>query len=71
MIDRLLERGVEVARLHFRTHAREHAKNISMRGGPLLSTKKPIAILADLSGPKIRTGPLAGGGPVLLHRQRS
>src|ERR1700687_215429 len=29
--------------------------------------EKPIAILADLQGPKIRTGPLAGGGPVMLR----
>jgi len=29
--------------------------------------KKTIAILADLQGPKIRTGVLAGGGPVLLR----
>jgi len=29
--------------------------------------EKPIAILADLQGPKIRTGPLAGGGSVLLR----
>src|SRR2546422_2445104 len=29
--------------------------------------EKPIAILADLQGPKIRTGPLAGGGPGMLR----
>ena len=29
--------------------------------------KKPIAILADLQGPKIRTGALAGGGSVALR----
>jgi len=28
---------------------------------------KPIAILADLQGPKIRTGPLAGSAPVILR----
>src|SRR5260370_19939429 len=33
--------------------------------------EKPIAILADLQGPKIRTGPLAGGGPVLLRTGQS
>ena len=29
--------------------------------------QKPIAILADLPGPKIRTGSLEGGQPVLLR----
>jgi pyruvate kinase len=33
--------------------------------------QKPVAILADLQGPKIRTGALEGGGPVrLLNGQR-
>jgi pyruvate kinase len=32
-----------------------------------VALKKPIAILADLQGPKIRTGALAGGGTVLLR----
>jgi len=32
--------------------------------------KKPIAILADLPGPKIRTGPLERGQPVLLRAGR-
>ncbi len=32
-----------------------------------IERKKPIAILADLQGPKIRTGALAGGGTVLLR----
>jgi len=32
-----------------------------------IKRQKPIAILADLQGPKIRTGPLAGASPVLLR----
>ncbi len=32
-----------------------------------MQLEKPIAILADLQGPKIRTGALAGGTPVLLR----
>src|SRR5437660_5312803 len=56
------------ARLNFShgTHE-EHAKNISMLRAASIEHEKPIAILADLQGPKIRTGPLAGGGPVLLR----
>src|SRR5437899_3761039 len=68
MIDRLLGAGMDVARLNFShgTHE-EHAKNISTLRAAAVEHEKPIAILADLQGPKIRTGPLAGGGPVLLR----
>src|ERR1700674_111003 len=68
MIDRLLSAGMDVARLNFShgTHE-EHAKNISMLRVGSVEHAKPIAILADLQGPKIRTGPLAGGGPLLLR----
>jgi len=59
---------MDVARLNFShgTHA-EHAKNIASLRAAALEMKKTIAILADLQGPKIRTGVLAGGGPVLLR----
>src|SRR6201988_3189688 len=68
MIDRLLEAGMDVARLNF-SHGshEEHAKNFAMLRAAAVRLKKPIAILADLQGPKIRTGPLAGGSPVLLR----
>src|SRR5260221_7159742 len=68
MMDRLLEAGMDVARLNFShgTHE-EHAKNISMLRATAIEHENRIAILADLQGPKIRTGPLAGGGPVLLR----
>src|SRR4029077_20545789 len=68
MIDRLLGAGMDVARLNFShgTHE-EHGKNISMLRAPGGEDKKTSAILADLQGPKIRTGPLAGGVPVMLR----
>src|SRR2546421_12810801 len=66
MIDRLLSAGMDVARLNFShgTHE-EHAKSISLLRAAAIEHEKPIAILADLQGPKIRTGPLAGCGPGL------
>jgi pyruvate kinase len=69
MIDRLLDAGMDVARLNFShgTHE-EHAKNISTLRAAAVKHQKPIAILTDLQGPKIRTGPLAGGGPVRCAR---
>src|SRR2546421_3946952 len=59
---------MNVARLNFShgTHA-EHAKNIALLRAAALEMKKTVAILADLQGPKIRTGVLAGGGPVLVR----
>src|SRR6202021_4080079 len=68
MIRRLLQAGMDVARLNFShgTHT-EHAQNIAALRAAAVEREKPIAILADLQGPKIRTGPLAGGGPVMLR----
>jgi pyruvate kinase len=68
MIRRLLEAGMDVARLNFShgTHA-EHAQNIVALRAAAVEQEKPIAILADLQGPKIRTGPLAGSRPVMLR----
>ncbi|MGC2815886.1 MAG: pyruvate kinase, partial [Candidatus Acidiferrum sp.] len=68
MISRLIKAGMDVARLNFShgTHA-EHAQTIATLRAAAVEHEKPIAILADLQGPKIRTGPLAGSRPVLLR----
>jgi pyruvate kinase len=68
IIERLLAAGMDVARLNF-SHGshEEHAQTIALLRAASLEQKKTIAILADLQGPKIRTGVLAGGGPVLLR----
>jgi pyruvate kinase len=68
MIRKLLHAGMDVARLNF-SHGshEEHAECIAMLREAAMEMKKPIAILADLQGPKIRTGALAGGGNVLLR----
>ncbi len=68
IIDRLLRAGMDVARLNFShgSHA-NHAESIVMLRAAAAQIHKPIAILADLQGPKIRTGPLAGGAPVILR----
>jgi pyruvate kinase len=68
MIRKLMQAGMDVARLNFShgTHE-EHAQSIAMLRDVAMEQKKPIAILADLQGPKIRTGALAGGGNVLLR----
>jgi pyruvate kinase len=68
MVDRLLRAGMDVARLNFShgTHA-EHARTIARIRQASGRHAKPLAILADLQGPKIRTGALAGGAPVELR----
>lgn len=67
MIDHLMRVGMDVVRLNFShgTHT-EHARTIARVREASVRYEKPIAILADLQGPKIRTGPLAQGKPVQL-----
>ncbi len=68
MLHRLLAGGMNVARLNFShgTHD-EHAAAIRALRQASLRQQRPLAILADLQGPKIRTGNLAGGRPVRLE----
>ncbi len=63
----LLEAGVDVIRLNF-SHgdADGHRRSIRRIREAAEALDRPIAILQDLQGPKIRTGSLVGGGPVEL-----
>ena len=67
MADRLLAAGMNAARLNFShgTHD-EHAAAIRALRQASLRQQRPLSILADLQGPKIRTGTLAGGKPITL-----
>jgi pyruvate kinase len=69
VLEALLVAGVDVFRLNFShgthaSHAEVHGaiKEVSRRAG------RHVAIMQDLSGPKIRTGPIEGGGPLLLRK---
>ena len=68
MLGALVEAGVDVFRLNFShgTHA-SHAEMLCAHSGhhrrPRAGT---VGIMQDLSGPKIRTGPLAGDRPLPL-----
>lgn len=68
MIDHLVRAGMDVARLNF-SHGTppEHAQRIAAVRRASGHYEKPIAILADLQGPKIRTGKLAHGRQVHLR----
>jgi pyruvate kinase len=68
ILRKLLEAGMDVARLNFShgTHG-EHLDCMQALRAAAQKLKKTIAILADLQGPKIRTGVLAGAMPVQLR----
>ncbi|GAC1654531.1 MAG: pyruvate kinase [Herpetosiphon sp.] len=67
VIDRLIAAGVDVVRLNF-SHGSyaDHGRRIAMLRTAAAEAKRAVAILQDLQGPKIRTGTLRGGQPVLL-----
>src|SRR2546423_208418 len=62
-LDRLAAAGMDVARLNFShgTHA-EHAEVIQRIREAEVRWNRPVAILQDLQGPKIRVGPFGEGG---------
>ncbi len=64
----LMQLGMDVARLNFShgTHA-EHARRIKRLRRAARLLKRTLCILQDLQGPKIRTGRLKGGEPVMLE----
>jgi pyruvate kinase len=59
---KLLEHGVDIARLNF-SHGRheDHAQVLDRIRAASRHLGKAVAVLQDLQGPKIRTGPLAAG----------
>ena len=73
LLDRLVAAGMDVARVNFShgTHA-EHAETIRQIRIGEERWGRPIAILQDLQGPKIRLGTFgpAGGGRVDLESDR-
>jgi len=66
MLRRLIEAGMDVARLNF-SHGSlaDHAENIERIRAAAEEAGKPVAILADLQGPKLRVGKMVEGGVLL------
>src|SRR5262245_25390564 len=66
MLSALIAAGVNVFRLNFShgTHA-EHAEVFARIRAVAAAAKEPIAVLADLCGPKIRVGKFEGGQVLL------
>ena len=69
VIDALIAAGVDVFRLNFSHGTHDtHAAAFGMVRDAAARASRHVAILQDLSGPKIRTGPLRDATPVELHK---
>ncbi|HBY98916.1 MAG TPA: pyruvate kinase [Chloroflexi bacterium] len=67
MLEQLIRAGVDVVRLNM-SHGDQamHAENIERVRAASAAVGRPVAILADLQGPKLRVGEMAGEGVDLL-----
>jgi pyruvate kinase len=69
MLEKLVEAGMNVARLNFSHGNYEtHGEVIRTIRSIARMMNRPVGILLDLQGPKIRVGKLEGGEPVRLKR---
>ncbi len=65
-LKQLLEAGMDVARLNFSHGSQEeHRKMYLDVRAAAVQAGKPLAVIADLCGPKIRVGRMEGGGVTL------
>jgi pyruvate kinase len=68
----LIDAGVDVFRLNFSHGEKEtHASVIEAIRSASADVRRPVSVLQDLSGPKIRTGRLAEGKPLMLREGES
>src|SRR5437763_13328777 len=67
VLEQLITAGVDICRLNFSHGVHEaHAETFARIRAAAARASKVVAILQDLSGPKIRTGRLKGGLSVEL-----
>jgi pyruvate kinase len=68
LLEELLAAGANAVRINM-SHGEqeEHAETIRRARAAAERMRRPLAVLVDLSGPKIRTGVLKGGQPVQLE----
>lgn len=68
VLEALLAAGINVVRINMSHGTQEdHAENVRRARAAAERMKCPLAVLVDLSGPKLRTGLLKGGQPVTLE----
>jgi len=72
ILSRLLQAGVDVARLNF-SHgtAEQHRQWYRRLRRAASEADRPLAVLQDLAGPKIGTGSFAGHAPIQLEPESS
>ncbi|MBN1122964.1 MAG: pyruvate kinase [Anaerolineae bacterium] len=71
MLEKLIEAGMNVARLNFSHGDQEyHAENIRRIRAAAEKTGRPVAITADLQGPKLRVGKVAEPGVAINEGER-
>ncbi len=72
VLKKLILAGMNVARLNF-SHGsyKDHEKVINSIRALSKEMNKPVGILLDLQGPKIRTDTLKNGKPVLLRKNKA
>ena len=67
-VEALLRAGVDTVRLNFSHGSHDdHARLVRLVRETSERLGKHVAVLQDLQGPRIRTGPLKGGGPLELR----
>jgi len=68
-LERMVSAGMDIARLNFShgTHE-EHAETVRRIRAVERRTGRFIGVLADMGGPKIRTGLVPGGDPIELRK---
>src|SRR5260370_22605435 len=68
MMEKLLDAGMDVARLNFSHGSHEEHKDVIERSrAASLKVRKGVGILQDLQGPKIRTGKVESNGIQLVE----
>ncbi len=71
MLRQLVMAGMDVARLNFSHGSQEvHAQNIERLRAAAGAVGKPVAIMTDLQGPKIRVGRVVEGGVKILQDEK-
>src|SRR5947209_15136210 len=66
-LDALIAAGADIMRLNFSHGTHEsHAASFTRIRAAASRARREVAILQDLGGPKIRTGPLEGARPLVL-----
>src|SRR4051812_27720654 len=72
IIEQMIHAGVDICRLNFSHGTQEaHGETFHRIRAAAAKAGKVIAILQDLSGPKIRTGRLKGGNPIELKENET